>query len=308
MSLLVCIMRSTVTSLRETKSKNNLCCYNPLCSWKTLSNEPSKLYQWDEKSTYIHRPPYFDDFELDIPKDKLILNIENAICLLNLGDSITTDHISPAGKIALDSPASQYLQSKGVAPREFNTYGTRRGNDLVMIRGTFANGRLVNKLASKIGPYTAHVPTGEEMFIYDAAMKYKEAKIPTIILAGKEYGSGSSRDWAAKGSKLLGVKAVIAQSYERIHRSNLVGMGVLPLQFVDGDSAESLNLSGHELFNLDLSKLGVHGIVKIVATNVNGKVILFKCKARIDTAIELEYYKQDGIMPYVVRKIALGQM
>jgi aconitate hydratase len=194
--------------------------------WQGLEAPTGNLYKWDESSTYIHNPPFFQSTSADI---KAIPSISSAHCLLNVGDSITTDHISPAGKISKTSPAARYLISKGVAEKDFNSYGSRRGNDEIMARGTFANTRLINKMVSKVGPTTVHIPSGEEMAVFDAAKAYQDANIPTIILAGNEYGSGSSRDWAAKGPYLQGIKAVIAQSYERIHRSNLVGMGILPL-------------------------------------------------------------------------------
>jgi len=216
--------------------------------WQNLEAPAGKLYTWDEKSTYIHNPPFFKEMGADI---KPIKNIEGGHCLLNVGDSITTDHISPAGKIATNSPAARYLKDLGVEPKDFNTYGSRRGNDEIMARGTFANVRLINKMVDKVGPETVHVPSGEKMAVFDAAAKYQAEGLDTIILAGNEYGSGSSRDWAAKGPFLQGVKAVIAQSYERIHRSNLVGMGILPLQFKSGESADSLGLDGTETFNID---------------------------------------------------------
>lgn len=194
--------------------------------WQGLEAPTGNLYKWDESSTYIHNPPFFQSTSAEI---KAIPSISSAHCLLNVGDSITTDHISPAGKISKTSPAARYLISKGVAEKDFNSYGSRRGNDEIMARGTFANTRLINKMVSKVGPTTVHIPSGEEMAVFDAAKAYQDANIPTIILAGNEYGSGSSRDWAAKGPYLQGIKAVIAQSYERIHRSNLVGMGILPL-------------------------------------------------------------------------------
>lgn len=209
-----------------------------------------KLYTWDESSTYIHNPPFFQKLGAGLTP---VESINDAHVLLNVGDSITTDHISPAGKISNGSPAARYLESKGVAPKDFNTYGARRGNDEIMARGTFANVRLINKLVDKVGPETVHIPSGEKMAVFDAANAYSEANKDTIILAGNEYGSGSSRDWAAKGPFLQGVKGVIAQSYERIHRSNLVGMGILPMQFLPGENADSHGLSGHETFNIDLS-------------------------------------------------------
>jgi aconitate hydratase len=227
--------------------------------------------------------------------------------LLNLGDSITTDHISPAGNISKNSPAGRFLVAKGVDQKDFNSYGSRRGNDLVMARGTFANIRIVNKLigGGKIGPQTVHVPSGEVLDIYDAAEKYMHANQKTIILAGKEYGSGSSRDWAAKGPKLLGVSAVIAESYERIHRSNLVGMGVLPLEFKAGENADSLGLTGKETFSIDLHKGDLHVAQKLVVKASSGKS--FEVTVRLDTAVELEYYKNGGSLQYVLRKLAASK-
>ena len=216
--------------------------------WQELEAPSGKIYEWDENSTYIHNPPFFQSTGAKI---SAIPSINSAHCLLNVGDSITTDHISPAGKIAKTSPAARHLISKGIAEKDFNSYGSRRGNDEIMARGTFANTRLINKMVDKVGPNTIHVPSGEQMAIFDAAKKYMDAGVPTIVLAGNEYGSGSSRDWAAKGPYLQGIKAVIAQSYERIHRSNLVGMGILPLQFKKGESADSLGLTGKEQFNID---------------------------------------------------------
>jgi aconitate hydratase len=211
--------------------------------WQDLEAPAGKLYTWDESSTYIHNPPFFQKMTEDTTP---LADIKDAHVLLNMGDSITTDHISPAGKIAANSPAARYLKEKGISAADFNTYGSRRGNDGIMARGTFANVRLVNKLVDKVGPETVHIPSREKMAIFDAADKYQAAGQDTIILAGNEYGSGSSRDWAAKGPFLQGVKAVIAQSYERIHRSNLVGMGILPMQFKAGESADSLGLDGRE--------------------------------------------------------------
>jgi aconitate hydratase len=206
-----------------------------------------KLYEWDANSTYIHEPPFFKSTQKDL---KSIKDVKDAYVLLNVGDSITTDHISPAGKISNNSPAARYLKEKGVKPEDFNTYGARRGNDEIMARGTFANVRLINKMVDKVGPDTVHVPTNQKMAIFDAAEKYMKDGKDLIVFAGNEYGSGSSRDWAAKGPYLQGIKAVIAQSYERIHRSNLVGMGILPLQFRAGESADSLGLTGTETFTL----------------------------------------------------------
>jgi aconitate hydratase len=215
--------------------------------WNNLDAPTGSLYKWDSTSTYIHDPPFFKGMEKEIP---VVASIKDAYVLCNFGDSITTDHISPAGNIAKTSPAAKFLNGKGVAPKDFNSYGARRGNDEIMARGTFANVRLVNKLVDRPGPKTLHVPSGEVLEIFDASARYIEAGHQTIILAGNEYGSGSSRDWAAKGPYLLGVKAVIAQSYERIHRSNLIGMGILPLQFKQGESADSLGLKGTETFTI----------------------------------------------------------
>jgi aconitate hydratase len=218
--------------------------------WQNLEAPEGKLYTWDEQSTYIHNPPFFTTMQKDLVP---VNSIKDANVLALFGDSITTDHISPAGKIAKNSPAAKYLLSKGVEPKDFNTYGARRGNDEIMARGTFANVRLINKMLDKVGPETVHVPSGEKQSIFEVAERYMKEGVDTIILAGNEYGSGSSRDWAAKGPYLQGVKAVIAQSYERIHRSNLIGMGILPLQFKDGESAESLGLTGQETFSIDLA-------------------------------------------------------
>ena len=221
--------------------------------------------------------------------------------LAMLGDSVTTDHISPAGAIRKDGPAGRWLQDNGVAPVDFNSYGSRRGNHEVMVRGTFANIRLRNLLAPGTeGGVTLHLPAGEEMSIYDAAMKYEADSVPLVVLAGAEYGSGSSRDWAAKGTRLLGVRAVIAQSYERIHRSNLVGMGVLPLQFVDGQTAESLGLTGHETF--EIPDIGDGAVPETLEITADGKTITVK--VRIDTPKEADYFRHGGILPYVLRNLA----
>jgi aconitate hydratase len=270
-------------------------------TWKNLVIPEEKIYVWDEESTYIKEAPFFKDLP-EVPQP--IKDIENANALLVLGDSITTDHISPAGSYSDTSPAGKYLLSRGVAKEDFNSYGSRRGHDEVMIRGTFANVRIKNKLADKEGGYTKFIPTGEELSIYDASVKYKEAKIPLVILAGKEYGSGSSRDWAAKGTFLLGVKAVLAESYERIHRSNLVGMGVLPLQYKPGENAESLGLTGQEQFTItgianDIKPLKE---VDVTALKTNGEKTTFKAIARLDSKIEIEYYRNDGILQYVLRQ------
>ncbi|WDO11880.1 aconitate hydratase AcnA [Flavobacterium sp. WW92] len=269
--------------------------------WQNLEVPNEKIYVWDEQSTYIKEAPFFKN----LPEHPQPLrDIENANVLLSLGDSITTDHISPAGSYGEQSAAGKYLLSRGVEKADFNSYGSRRGHDEVMIRGTFANVRIKNRLADREGGYTKYLPTGEEMSVYDASVKYREAKIPLVILAGKEYGSGSSRDWAAKGTFLLGVKAVLAESYERIHRSNLVGMGVLPLQYKDGENAESLGLTGSEQFTItgiaeDIKPLKE---VEVTALRKNGEKIQFKAIARLDSKIEIEYYRNEGILQYVLRQ------
>lgn len=231
-------------------------------------------------------------------------NILNARALLVLGDSITTDHISPAGQFNEFSAAGAYLISEGVKKENFNSYGSRRGNDEVMLRGTFANVRIKNKLAQKEGGYTRHLPSGEEMSVYNASVKYKETQTPLIVLAGKEYGSGSSRDWAAKGTFLLGIKAILAESYERIHRSNLVGMGVLPLQYMDGDSTEKLGLTGKETFTITGIAENIRPLkkVEVIARKEDGKEIKFEVIARVDSKIEIEYYRHGGILQYVLRQ------
>src|SRR5262249_37423884 len=232
-----------------------------------------------------------------------LADIHGARVLAVLGDSVTTDHISPAGSIAVDSPAGKYLLAHGVKPHEFNSYGARRGNHEVMMRGTFANIRLRNQLAPGTeGSWTLHLPDSEKMFIYDAAVKYREDGVPLVVLAGKEYGSGSSRDWAAKGTRLLGVRAVIAESFERIHRSNLVGMGVLPLEFKSGENRESLGLTGHEMFEVEaVASLTPRRQVNVMAKAPNGKVKTFTALARVDTPEEVSYYQHGGILQYVLR-------
>lgn len=269
--------------------------------WQNLEVPNEKIYVWDNQSTYIKEAPFFKNLP-DHPQP--LKDIENASALLVLGDSITTDHISPAGSYGESSAAGKYLLSRGVPKEEFNSYGSRRGHDEVMIRGTFANVRIKNKLADKEGGYTKYLPTGEEMTVYDASVKYKEAQTPLIILAGKEYGSGSSRDWAAKGTFLLGVKAVLAESYERIHRSNLVGMGVLPLQYLSGQNAESLGLTGTEQFSITGIANDIRPLkeVEITAQRKNGEKIQFKAIARLDSKIEIEYYRNEGILQYVLRQ------
>jgi aconitate hydratase len=269
--------------------------------WRGLDVPEGEIYAWDEASTYVQNPPYFEGMTVDVDD---IPRVAGARCLALLGDSITTDHISPAGAIKEDTPAGQYLIAQGVKPSDFNSYGSRRGNHQVMMRGTFANVRLRNKLAPGTeGGWTTFQPGGEQLFIYDAAMKYKEEGVPLVILAGKEYGTGSSRDWAAKGTKLLGVEAVIAESFERIHRSNLVGMGVLPLQFKDGENAETLGLTGTESFDIDGLTAGAT-TVTVKATAEDGNTTEFEAKVRIDTPKEWEYYQNGGILHYVLRQLA----
>uniref|UniRef100_A0A453J4F9 Aconitate hydratase n=1 Tax=Aegilops tauschii subsp. strangulata TaxID=200361 RepID=A0A453J4F9_AEGTS len=273
---------------------------NPM--WNELPVSASTLYPWDPKSTYIHEPPYFKDMTMTPPGAR---PVKDAYCLLNFGDSITTDHISPAGSIHPDSPAAKYLKERNVERKDFNSYGSRRGNDEIMARGTFANIRIVNKfLKGEVGPQTIHVPSGEKLAVFDAAMKYKNEGHDTIILAGAEYGSGSSRDWAAKGPMLQGVKAVIAKSFERIHRSNLAGMGIVPLCFKAGEDADTLGLTGHERYTIQLPT-DVNEIKPgqdVTVTTDNGKS--FTCTLRFDTEVELAYYTHGGILPYVIRKIA----
>jgi aconitate hydratase len=279
--------------------------------WASLEVPTGDRFAWDEDSTYVRRPPYFDDMP---PEPEPVGDISGARVLAVLGDSVTTDHISPAGAIKRDSPAGHYLQEHGVAPKDFNSYGSRRGNHEVMVRGTFANIRLRNQIGGGQGPVkeggvTRHLPDGEEMTIYEAAMKYAEEGVPLVVLGGKEYGSGSSRDWAAKGTRLLGVRAVIAQSFERIHRSNLVGMGVLPLQFSDGDSAESLGLSGEEQFEIaGMAEAMADGgspprELTVRAARDGGDPIEFTARVRIDTPNEAEYYRHGGILPFVLRQL-----
>lgn len=271
--------------------------------WQEIKVSGGDLYEWDENSTYIHHPPYFQSLSLEVPSIK---QIHGARVLGLFGDSITTDHISPAGNIATDSPAGKFLQEKDVAPSYFNSYGARRGNDQVMARGTFANIRLKNLLvAPKEGNWTRHHTTGEVMPIFDAAMKYMEEGIPSIVIAGKEYGTGSSRDWAAKGPMLQGVRAVIAESFERIHRSNLVGMGVLPLRFADGQNAEALGLDGSEVFDIE----GLDDTIKpqarltVKAKKADGKVVEFKVTALLNTEVEVNYYRNGGILHTVLRNL-----
>ena len=270
--------------------------------WNSIDSPEGEKFDWQDDSTYIQNPPYFRGMTQEVPG---IPEIKGARCLAKLGDSITTDHISPAGAIGEDSPAGDYLKSKGVMKQDFNSYGSRRGNHEVMMRGTFANVRLRNQLAPGTeGGWTTFQPGGEAMSLYDAAMKYQAEGTPLVVLAGKEYGTGSSRDWAAKGTNLLGIKAVITESFERIHRSNLVGMGVLPLNFMPGDSVESLGLNGKETFDIEGLGDGSSETVTVTATTDEGKVTTFQARVRIDTPKEAEYYRHGGILHYVLRQLA----
>jgi aconitate hydratase len=270
--------------------------------WKSMKVPEGDLYQWDPKSTYIKLPPYFENMPKTPPA---LVDIHSARVLAILGDSVTTDHISPAGSIPADSPAGKYLIANGVKAHEFNSYGARRGNHEVMVRGTFANIRLRNQLAPGTeGGWTHYLPGNEKMTIYDAAVKYREAGVSLVVIAGKEYGSGSSRDWAAKGTRLLGVRAVIAESYERIHRSNLIGMGVLPLQFKPGENRESLGLTGQEVFSIEgVASLAPGKTIAVHAKSEDGKEKQFSALARIDTPEEVSYYHHGGILQYVLRQM-----
>jgi aconitate hydratase len=275
---------------------------NPM--WNEIPSPTGQVYDWDRNSTYIQEPPYFEDFSMETGKFE---DIRGARPLAIFGDSVTTDHISPAGAIKPSSPAGLYLQEQGVPVEDFNSYGSRRGNDRVMLRGTFANVRIKNLMVAPVeGGFTKHQPSGEDTTIYDAAMRYKEEGVPTVIFGGQEYGTGSSRDWAAKGTRLMGVKAVITESFERIHRSNLVGMGVLPLQFKEGASARTLNLDGTETFDLiglEAGEVRPRQDVTLRINRADGGVEEVPLTLRIDTPIEVEYYKGGGILPYVLRQL-----
>jgi aconitate hydratase len=271
--------------------------------WRSLPVPAGALMAWDPKSTYVREAPFFNDFRLDPPP---LQNITGARALAVLGDSVTTDHISPAGSIARTSPAGRYLIEQGVDPADFNSYGARRGNHEVMMRGTFANVRLRNALADgREGNFTTYLPTGELMSIYDAAMQYAADGTPLIVIGGKEYGSGSSRDWAAKGPALLGVRAVLAESFERIHRSNLVGMGILPLQFLPGENLATLGLTGREVFSIDgiADGLAPRERVTIRAVRADGSEVAFEAVVRIDNQVEVEYYRHGGILPMMLRQM-----
>ena len=273
--------------------------------WRNLPTPHGNIFDWDPKSTYIRKPPYFDGMPAE---PEPVTDIAGARVLALLGDSVTTDHISPAGNIKAGTPAAQYLEENGVARKDYNSYGSRRGNHEVMIRGTFANIRLKNQLLDDVsGGYTRDFtqPDGPQAFIYDAAQNYAAQNIPLVVLGGKEYGSGSSRDWAAKGTLLLGVRAVITESFERIHRSNLIGMGVIPLQFPPGESAASLKLDGTEVFDItgieQLNEGKTPKPVHVKATKADGSAVEFDAVVRIDTPGEADYYRNGGILQYVLR-------
>jgi aconitate hydratase len=269
--------------------------------WNAIQVPKGEVYAWDAQSTYVRNPPYFDGMTMTPSPTG---NIVGARVLAVLGDSVTTDHISPAGNISKTSPAARYLTEKGVSQKDFNSYGARRGNHEVMMRGTFANIRLRNLLVPGTeGGVSVHLPSHETASIYDVAMKYQATHTPLVVIAGKEYGTGSSRDWAAKGTMLLGVKAVLTESFERIHRSNLIGMGVLPLQFMQGDTAASLQLTGHEIFDITGLTEGAVKEVAVSAKAPDGSVKQFKARVRIDTPKEWEYYRHGGILQYVLRSL-----
>jgi aconitate hydratase len=293
-------VRAAVSTSQFTKEYGEI--FEGDARWKSMPIPKGDTYKWEPKSTYIKMAPYFENMPKTPPA---LSDIREARVLAVLGDSVTTDHISPAGSIPADSPAGKYLIGSGVKPHEFNSYGARRGNHEVMMRGTFANIRLRNQLAPGTeGGWTRFQPGGEKMSIYEAAVKYREAGVPLVVIAGKEYGSGSSRDWAAKGTRLLGVRAVIAESYERIHRSNLVGMGVLPLEFKSGENRESLGLTGHEMFSVEgVASLSPKKPIVVRAKSEQGKVKTFTASARVDTPEEVSYYHHGGILQYVLRQM-----
>jgi aconitate hydratase len=294
-------MQSALTPEVFRRLYRDFAAQNP--KWNEIPSSTGEIYEWDEKSDYIHKPPFFENFSMSVGK---IEEIRDARPLGIFGDSVTTDHISPAGAIKPTSPAGQYLKSRGIEPADFNSYGSRRGNDLVMTRGTFANVRIKNLMVPGTeGGVTVHHPAGQQMSIYDAAVKYQADGVPLVILAGHAYGTGSSRDWAAKGTRLLGVKAVAAASFERIHRSNLVGMGVLPLQFAEGTNAQTLKLDGSETYSVTgLSDAIQPGqSVTLEITRKDGKRESVPVKLRIDTPIEIDYYRHGGILPFVLREL-----
>jgi aconitate hydratase len=273
--------------------------------WRGLKVAKSTTFRWNPQSTYIKPPPYFEDFSLELAKPS---ELRDANVLLALGDSVTTDHISPAGAIPAEYPAGKYLIASHVAPEDFNSYGSRRGNHEVMMRGTFGNIRIKNKLVGeKEGSYTVTFPERQEMFVYDAAVQYRAAGRPLIILGGKEYGTGSSRDWAAKGTRLLGIHAVLAESFERIHRSNLVGMGVLPLVFANGESWQSLGLDGSETYSISgIENIQPRKVLEVTAVKADGGIIRFNVNARLDTEVDVDYFENGGILPYVLRRMLAG--
>jgi aconitate hydratase len=269
--------------------------------WKSMAAPTGPIFQWDPQSTYVKEPPYFDGFE---PQPKPLTDIEGARVLAVLGDSVTTDHISPAGSIPVDGPAGRYLIEHGVDRFDFNSFGARRGNHEVMERGTFGNIRLRNALVSREGYFTRHFPDDAEVTIFEAAQRYKAEGVPLIVLAGKEYGTGSSRDWAAKGPLLLGVRAVIAESFERIHRSNLVGMGILPLQFGSHESTQLLGLTGQEKFSIrGLDSLRPGQLLEVHAVTDDGRETTFSARARVDNETEIGYLHNGGILPLVLREL-----
>jgi len=293
-------IRGNVTS--EMFSSNYKSVFEGDERWNSMDTPTGEMFEWDEDSTYVRNPPFFEGMGME---PEPIADISGARVLAKLGDSVTTDHISPAGAIKPDSPAGRYLQEKGIKPADFNSYGSRRGNHEVMMRGTFANVRIKNQIAEGTeGGFTTYFPDNEVMSIYDAAMKYQEDGTPLVVIAGKEYGSGSSRDWAAKGTRLLGVKAVIAESFERIHRSNLIGMGVLPLVFAQGENADSLGLDGTETFDITGLEDGTEKEVEVKASHPDGKETTFKARVRLDTPKEIDYYRNGGILHYVLREMA----
>jgi aconitate hydratase len=294
------VVASSVTSRSFTATYDDV--YRGEDRWVRLTAPEGDRFAWKEDSTYVRNPPYFEGMTME---PTALTEIRGARVLALLGDSVTTDHISPAGAIRADSPAGRYLASKGVQPADFNSYGSRRGNHEVMMRGTFANVRLRNQVAPGTeGGVTLHLPDGEAMSIYDAAMRYQQEGTPLIVIGGKEYGTGSSRDWAAKGTMLLGVKAVIVESYERIHRSNLVGMGVLPLQFLPSENAASLGLTGREVFSIEGLDGGHASEVTVRAQREDGSELQFQARVRIDTPQEIDYFRHGGILPYVLRQLA----
>jgi aconitate hydratase len=270
--------------------------------WKAIQVDRADTYGWQSDSTYIRLSPFFDDMQATPDP---VQDIHGARILAMLGDSVTTDHISPAGSIKADSPAGRYLQSHGVERKDFNSYGSRRGNHEVMMRGTFANIRIRNEMVPGVeGGMTRHLPGTEVVAIYDAAMQYQQENVPLAVIAGKEYGSGSSRDWAAKGPRLLGVRVVIAESFERIHRSNLIGMGILPLEFSQGVTRKTLGLTGEEMIDItDLQNIKPGATVPVSLTRTDGHKEVILCRCRIDTATELTYYQNDGILHYVIRNM-----